>query len=238
MTGILKKVLFVSTLLVLLLPASYAQRKMKRPNLDKQQDSLARLADDIINKPEAGERFRADSFFIRLLVRTLKTPDSFLYAFDSLISISKLVSPDSNFRIFTWQVKKDEMIYQQRGAIQVKTADGSLKLIPLHDVSMFTGRANDSVRTGISWIGAIYYRIIQKEVNGKKIYTLLGFDSYSIGSNKKWLEVLTFTADGQPQFGGPYFSFRDDTGSVKKRPPSRFSIEYKKEASTTFNYDS
>ncbi len=238
MTGILKKVLFVSTLLLLLLPVSYGQRKSKMPDLDKQQDSLGRLADDIVNKPGAGERFRADSFFIRMLVRTLKTPYSFNYPFDSLISISKLVAPDSSFRIFTWQVKKDEMIYQQRGAIQEKTADGSLKLIPLHDISMFTGRPNDSVRNANNWVGAIYYRIIEKEANGKKIYSLLGFDSYSIGSNKKWLEVLTFTPEGQPQFGGPYFSFKDDSGSLKKRPPARFSIEYKKEASTTFNYDS
>ena len=30
------------------------------------------------------------------------------------------------------------MFILQRGAIQMRTADGSLKLIPLHDVSMFT----------------------------------------------------------------------------------------------------
>ncbi|MDP4251757.1 MAG: hypothetical protein Q8918_16780 [Bacteroidota bacterium] len=202
------------------------------------QDSLMRYADEIVNAREPNQRFRADSFFIRLLVRTLKRPNSFYYPFDSLQSISKLYAPDSSFRIFTWQVKKDEYIYIQRGAIQKLTSDGSLKLIPLHDVSMFTSRPDDSVRTADDWIGAIYYRIIEKSFQGKKIYTLLGFDSYNLGSNKKWMEILTFNEQGDPVFGGPYFSFKDDSAKASKKIPMRFNIEYSKEAGTTFNYDS
>ena len=82
----------------------------------------------------------------------------------------------------------------------MRTPDGSLKLIPLHDVSMFSKKPQDSVRGANNWIGAIYYRIIQKNVNGKNIYTLLCFDDFTINSNKKWMEVLTFNEDGQPQF--------------------------------------
>jgi hypothetical protein len=211
---------------------------LERATLNLHQDSLMRFANNIVNAQEANDRFRADSIFIRMLVRTLKTPNSFYYPFDSLASISKLYAPDSSFRIFTWQVKKDEFVYLQRGAIQKRTADGSLKLIPLHDVSMFTPKPLDSVRTATNWIGAIYYRIIEKKFQGKEIYTLLGFDSYNISSNKKWMEVLTFNEEGQPLFGGPYFSFKNDSVKVSKKIPVRFNIEYKKEAGTTFNYDS
>jgi hypothetical protein len=213
-------------------------RPAERAALDLHQDSLQRYAEDIVNAPEAAERFRADSFFIRTLVRALKVPYSFYYPFDSLASISKLYAPDSSFRIFTWQVKKDEYIYIQRGAIQKRTADGSLRLIPLHDVSMFTARPDDSVRTAKNWIGAIYYRIIEKKDRGKNIYTLLGFDSYNVGSNKKWMEVLTFDEQGEPVFGGPYFSFKNDSAAAAKKRVLRFNIEYKKDAATTFNYDS
>lgn len=52
------------------------------------------------------------------------------------------------------------------------------------------------------------------------------------------MEVLTFDGNGQPVFGGPYFSFKDDSAKAAKRRPVRFNIEYKKEAATTFNYDS
>ncbi len=195
------------------------------------------IAYEIVNAPEANQRFRADSFFIRMLVRSLKIPNSFYFPFDSLQTISKLYAPDSSFRIFTWQIKKDEYVYFQRGAIQMRTEDGSLKLFPLHDFSKFTTKPADSVRNPNNWIGAIYYRIIQKKFNGKNIYTLLGFDDFTINSNKKWMEVLTFNEQGQPVFGGPYFSFKNDSAKANKKQVMRFYMEYKKEAVTTFNYD-
>jgi hypothetical protein len=203
--------------------------------MDKKQDSLRIYSDSMINAQNPAQRFRADSIFIRGLVRALLVPHSFQYPFDSLRTVSRLYAPDSSFRIFTWQLKKDEYVFLQKGAIQVKTKDGSLKLFPLFDASMFTGKPLDSVRSPRNWIGAIYYRIVMKEHNGKKFYTLLGFDDFSISSNKKWMDVLTFNSNGEPQFGGPFISFKEDT--VKRSTQYRFNIEYKKEANTVFNYD-
>jgi hypothetical protein len=203
--------------------------------LVKKEDTLRFFADSMINAESPASRFRADSNFVRTLVRALKINNSFDYPFESLKTVSRLYSPDSVFRIFTWQMKKDEYVLLQKGAIQTKTRDGSLKLFPLFDVSMFTGKPEDSVRNRNNWIGAIYYKIIMKEHNGKKYYTLLGFDDFSISSNKKWMEVLTFNANGEPVFGGPYISFKNDT--IKKPVQARFNIEYKKEAGTVFNYN-
>jgi hypothetical protein len=201
----------------------------------QREDTIKQFAYDIVNAETPETRFRADSQFIRSLVRILKMPYSFYYPFDSLQTISRLYAPDSSFRIFTWQFKKDNLLYLQEGAIQINQPDGSLKLYPLFDASMFTANALDSVRTRLNWIGAIYYRIIEKTWQGKNYYTLLGFDDYSETSNKKWMEVLTFTPEGEPRFGGPYFSFQED--SVRKPTQYRFNIEYKKEAGTRFNYD-
>lgn len=203
----------------------------------KKEDSLQVYADSMINAETAGKRFRSDSQFVKTFVRTLVAPNSFYYPFDSLPTVSKLYPPDSTFRIFTWQLKKDEYMYYQKGAIQMKTPDGSLKLFPLFDASMFTAKPVDSVRTRRNWIGAIYYRIIQKTFNGKNYYTLLGFDDYTISSNRKWMEVLSFNDQtGEPVFGGPMISFKDDTSKVKP-VLNRFNIEYKKEARTVFNYN-
>ena len=201
------------------------------------EDSMKRFANDIVQANEPEQRFKADSIFVRMLVRALRLKNSFYYPFDTLETISRLYAPDSAFRIFTWQAKKDEDFYLQKGAIQMPTPDGSLKLIPLHDVSTFTSKPQDSIRTSNNWIGAIYYRIILKEYNGKKIYTLLGFDAFSISSNRKWMEMLTFNEQGEPVFGGPYISFKDDSAKSPKKPFLRFNIEYKKEASAKFNYD-
>ena len=156
-----------------------------RKQLLKKEDSLRFFSDSMINSESPATRFRSDSNFIRGLVRALKIKHSFAFPFDSLVTVSRLYAPDSTFRIFTWQMKKDDYVLLQKGAIQMKTSDGSLKLFPLFDASMFTGKPQDSVRNRNNWIGAIYYRIIMKEHNGKKYYTLLGFDDFSISSNKK-----------------------------------------------------
>jgi hypothetical protein len=201
----------------------------------QREDTMKQFAFDIVNAETAEGRFRADSQFIRSLVKALRQPNSFYYPFDSLQTVSRLYAPDSTFRIFTWQFKRDNLMYLQEGAIQINQPDGSLKLFPLFDASMFTDKPLDSVRTRLNWIGAIYYRIVEKKWQGKNYYTLLGFDDYSETSNKKWMEVLTFTPEGEPRFGGPYFSFQED--SVRKPTQYRFNIEYKKEAGTRFNYD-
>jgi hypothetical protein len=180
-------------------------------------------------------RMRSDSQFIKTLVRSLLVKNSFYYPFDSVRGVGKLYAPDSTFRIITWQIAYDEYYSRQRGAIQFRTADGSLQLVPLRDYSEFTDYPMDSVRGKDNWIGAVYYSIIKTEHNGKNYYTLFGFDQNNAQSNKKWIEVLTFDSRKQPVFGGRLFSF--DKDSVRKPTLHRYSIEYKKEASTTMNYE-
>jgi hypothetical protein len=229
----------VSLISAIVLPAQQivAQKLSSQEirELKKREDSIKSFAFNIVFAQETDQRFRADSNFVRMLVRALKLKNSFNYSFDSLQTISRLYAPDSAFRIFTWQLKKDEYTYFHRGAIQIRTSDGSLKLIALHDVADFSEKLLDSVRSAKNWVGVIYYRIVLKTYQNKKYYTLLGYDDFSSASTKKWLEVMTFNENGEPVFGGPYISFKED--SVKKPNQLRFNIEYKKEAATTFNYD-
>jgi hypothetical protein len=201
--------------------------------LKQKEDSLKRLAKNLIVDSLTGARMRNDSLFIRTLVRSLQVKNSFYYPFDSVQGVSKLYAPDSAFRIFSWSLSYDDFYSRQRAAIQYRTPDGSLKLVPLTDYSEFTTAPTDSIRTKDNWIGAVYYNIIKTEYNGKKYYTLFGFDDNSLRSSKKWIDVLTFDNRNLPVFGGN-FSFENDT--AKRSPQKRFYIEYKKEASTLVNY--
>jgi hypothetical protein len=202
--------------------------------LKRKEDSLKAFAKAVIVDSATAGRMRSDSLFVRTLVRSLQVKNSFYYPFDSVLGISKIYAPDSAFRIFSWSISFDDYYARQRAAIQLKTADGSLQLIPLRDYSEFTNKAVDSVRTKNNWIGAVYYNIIKTEYKGKPYYTLFGFDDYSVRSNKKWIEVLHFDEKRQPIFGAD-FSFAAD--SVKRPAQKRFYIEYKKEASTFVNWD-
>ncbi|RYZ62010.1 MAG: hypothetical protein EOO14_03530 [Chitinophagaceae bacterium] len=206
--------------------------------LQKKEDSLKILARTFLTAEATEERMRKDSLFVKTLIRTLQVKNSFYYPFDSLRGISKLYAPDSTFRIFTWQLDFQDSyaVTRQRGAIQFRTQDGSLNLVPLRDYSEFADDPMDSARSRNTWIGAVYYNIIQNEHNGKKYYTLFGFDGNSYRTNKKWIDVLTFDNRNQPVFGGrQFFTFEKDT--TRRNPQHRFGIEYKKDASTMLNYD-
>ena len=202
--------------------------------LQQKEDSLKTYSYKIIQGINADDRFVADSIFTRMLVRALKTTNSFHYPFDSLITVSRLYSPDSIFRIFTWQLVINDNVIRQHGAIQMKTYDGSLKLYPLIDKSDVTINLADTIGNNLGWIGAIYYKVIQKRSANYNYYTLLGYDENNIRSNRKIIEVLNFVS-GEPTFGGRFFSYEED--SVFKTSQSRYIMEYKKAAGPKLNYD-
>jgi hypothetical protein len=208
--------------------------KANRKELQKKEDSLKVFALDLIQGRNADERFTADSQFTKMFVRALKVNGSFEYPFDSLVTISKLAPKDSSFKIFTWQLVVNDDVVRQHGAIQMRTADGSLKLFPLIDRTDAIQNVEDTITNNLSWIGAVYYKIIEEKSFGNNYYTLLGFDENNLNSNKKVIEVLTFK-DGEPVFGGSFFSFQDN--SINKKSFARYVMEYKKNAGPRLTYD-
>ncbi len=215
---------------------SFAQVELKADEefFLKKEDSMKNYALQIVQGAKSLDRLKADSAFTRIFVRSLLNPHSFYHPFDSLVTISKLYAPDSSFRIFTWQLMINENITRQHGAIQMRTTDGSLKLFPLIDKSDITLNIADTTGNNKGWIGAVYYKIIQKQSSGANFYTLLGYDENNIRSNRKIIEVMRFIND-EPVFGGRYFSFENDKNF--KSSISRYIMEYKKEAGPRLNYD-
>ena len=215
---------------------SNAQRISSTDNkfLLAKEDSLKTVALKIVQGRNAADRFFADSAFTRIFVRALRTKNSFYYPFDSIINISKIVAPDSSFKIFTWQLLINENTIRQHGAIQMKTPDGSFKIFPLIDKSDVTTNQTDTIADNKGWIGAMYYKIIEKEYKGRKFYTLLGFDENNIKSDKKIMDVLEFV-NGQPVFGNKIFVFENSNNYQKEM--ARYILEYKKEAAARLTFD-
>lgn len=235
------KTIFIKFSLALFLLATLSQVGISqtittadRKKLKSKEDTLSWYAQYMITDSLPEDRMVSDSIFTRTLVRALQIKNSFYYPFDSVFGISRLYAPDSTFRIFTWNLQFDDYYSRQKGAIQMKTKDGSLKLFPLRDNSEFTMHAEDSARGRSNWIGAIYYNIIRKQYNGKNYYTLFGLDHYGVTTNKKWIEVLYFNEKNEPVFGGPFFTFEKD--SIPQKPKYRISLEFKKNARVLVNY--
>jgi hypothetical protein len=231
------KKFFTALVLLLTCSFSFAQRMSAadRRSMEQKEDSMKLYAEKIISGINPDDRLKADSTFTRILMRALKTKNSFYYQFDSLETISQLYAPDSSFKIFTWQLVINDDVIRQHGAIQMRTGDGSLKRYPLIDKSDVTVNIKDTIGNNAGWIGAVYYKIIQKKYNNKDYYTLLGFDEDNIKCNRKIAEVLTFVND-EPIFGGRYFDFENDAISSKKIN-SRFVMEFKKDAGPRLTYD-
>ena len=239
-TILVKKLLIQIAFLILWL-LSFSQvalsQKITQADLKKlsaKEDTLSEYSEYLNTDSLPEDRMIADSAFTKVLVRALQVKNSFYYPFDSVLGVSKLYAPDTSFRIITWNINFDDYYSRQKGAIQFRTADGSLKLLPLRDVSEFTDKPQDSVRSRQNWIGSIYYNIIKTQHKGKNYYTLFGFDNNSAQSSMKWIEVLSFNEKNEPVFGGPFFSFEKD--SVPKPPKYRLGLEFKKGARVLVNY--
>lgn len=200
----------------------------------QKEDSLKEYAAYLNTDSLPEDRMVSDSIFTKVLVRALQAPHSFYFPFDSVVGISKQYAPDSSFRIFTWTILFDDYYCRQKGAIQMRTQDGKLKLFPLRDISEFINNTEDSVRTAKNWIGATYYNIIKTTHQGKSYYTLFGIDPNNAMTTMKWMEVLHFNEKEEPIFGGPFFSYERD--SIPKPAKYRIHLEYKKDARVLMDY--
>lgn len=190
------------------------------------QDSLKHLGSTFVNDANDLVRKNANYQFIKTLVAALKTPNSFLFAFDSVKTITLTLSPDDKFRIFSWHVTNDDGSYRFYGAIQANS-NGPLKLYGLEDYTPLLKSPEDSVTDNHKWFGAQYYTIIPVG-NGNPYYVMLGWKGNNDQSTKKVIEVLSFKND-RPVFGMPVFN-----GNGRKR--DRIVFEYARQASMLLKY--
>ena len=227
--------LIIATLFSFLTITASAQRitSTGRATLATVEDTLRELSNNIIHGKEQTVRERTNDEYIPKLVKALKTPYSFYYPFDSIRTMAKVYPADSTFRIFTWPLENDNSTFRHFGVIQMNTKDGSLKLFPLFDNSDFS-KNTDTVTNQKGWFGCLYYAMIQRRYFNAEYYTLFGWDANSQTSQKKIMEMLTFK-NGEPVFGGPFFSFAEDT--VRKPTRNRFIIEYKRDAVASLNFN-
>jgi hypothetical protein len=190
------------------------------------EDTLIVLGKKFINDENDLERKNANYAFIKTLVNALKIPNSFLFPFDSVKSISIINSPDNRFRIFSWHIVNSDGSYRFYGTIQLNTG-GQLKMYPLEDYSPLLKNPEDSVTDNRKWYGAQYYKIIPV-YSPKLYYVLIGWKGNTVESTKKVIEVLSFK-DERPQLGMHVFD-----GNGKSR--DRVVFEYNRETSMLLRY--
>lgn len=236
----MQKRIFFLLLFVITLSAGYHARAQESAITKEDMQLLQGLEKDLVlatdsmyHSPIVDMHAKYCEDFVKLLVRTLKIPNSYYYPFTKLQEKINIISPeDKSFRIFNWNITNAEFNLRYYGAIQM--AAPMLKLYPLIDYSSELQKGTeDSILTGGKWLGCIYYNIITHEVDGEPVYTLFGLNSSNVMSNRKVLEPLRLTPQG-PVFGAPIFNVRLEPGQTRV---NRFILEYKKDAQASMNWD-
>jgi len=227
-------ILFVVTLLVC--SRAYAQN-IAPQDMEKfhiMEDSMLVTSDSMYEALIPDTRVIYSERFAKQLVRALKIPNSYYYPFDKIKDrVNILYSDDNSFRMFNWSIAPSKILVRYYGAVQLPSEN--LKLYGLRDYTEEMGKgAEDSVLTGGKWFGALYYRIMALEVEGHKVYTLFGLNSSSPISNRKVLDVLTFTDRGLVM-GAPIFGVASE--NIPNERVNRFILEYKKDVQVSMNWD-
>ena len=197
----------------------------------KAEDSLVKLGKIIQEGHTDFIKYNASEKFFNLLQTTLFLDKSFDYPFDSLVSIAHLTAEDKKFRIFNWFIGKSDGTYEYFGIIQAwNDKENKYVLYNLKDNSDNIKNPETQLLEPQNWFGALYYKIIFNKYGGKKYYTLLGWDGNNYETQKKIIDVLTFTSKDKPVFGAPIFRYN-------KKNLKRMIFEYSSTVTMSLKFD-
>jgi len=217
--------LFSLLFLVLMTERAYSQTDNTKSAV---RDSLSKLSSIIWKQKTDSGRLAANDIFLLKLQSVLKSKSPVSLTLDSIKGITIAISDDKKLRIFTWNLPLSDGSNKYFGFIQFTT--DSIILVPLKSNQVLGGDFTQAQLTPEKWYGAIYYKIVQVQIAGKQIYTLLGWDGCTQTLNRKLIDILSFTASGGFVFGMPVF--KTDAG-IK----SRVIFEYAEKATMLMRYD-
>ncbi len=197
------------------------------------EDTLSALSISILTDSLLINRQQANDQFCKLFEDGMQNEGAYEFAFDSLLSVSKLVAPDESFKIFTWQFFESDDVYVYYGYIVHK--DG--RILALKDNSQDYFAPEFEIGNKDHWYGALYYNMYPyKGIDGKLHYLMFGYDGNSLFENRKVIDVLSWDDKGMPVFGAGVFQASEQS---KGHPPvvNRVLLEYFVAAKVSCNYE-
>jgi hypothetical protein len=209
-----------------------AEASPEELTMKQREDALVALADSMMNTMLPDDRVDFGLKFAKTLYKALQQPDSRKYPFSKLEQkIHILDAPDKSFRVFNWLVAPDDFIRRYYSIIQ--------KEENVYPLTNYSDRLKNDLLTATldakHWYGAEYYRILKKETKEGSYYFLFGLNTDGTYSNKKILDVVSFSDQG-PVFGAPLFVVPGQTGD-NLQTQNRVIWEYKKESPFKMNFD-
>ena len=226
----MKKTIIISTLIFSNL-FCFAQKGNKKL-FAEYEDTLKILAHNVMHGETENKRYAANQAFIQHLKEVLKFEKSFKFPFDSLITISRISSPDDSFRIFNWLLRKDNNKYDYYAIIHYYNKKRNrYEVIELLDKSSEIRNPEQEELDARRWYGCLYYQIAYIKKSGRKYYTLIGWDGNDGYSVKKIIDVMYFSGKNKIKFGLPVFKIN------RKKSQNRVIFEYDSKTSISVKYN-
>ncbi|MCL2417276.1 MAG: hypothetical protein FWD02_05005 [Bacteroidales bacterium] len=214
---------------------SQRQAQVIAPTFDF-ETAEAQLAElfAVVTRGEAESiRYNANIRFLELLKNTLVEEGAFDHPFANL-GTQILQPPDRKFRMFNWIVRRDlGMEFFAVMMVRVEHAE-EIRIIQLIDESETIFDRSNAILEANNWYGAHYRQVIQTEGNdGRRYYTLLGWNGNDPAVSRSIIEVMTFRPNGDPVFGAAIFT--DERG--RRERFVRKVFEYARRSSMILRYD-
>lgn len=213
------------SLLSLFVKTGYSQ-----PNLADREIALNLTLESLRNAKNNDEIDSLNSLFKTEMLNFLKLDGAFTYPITKLKTIALLDSPDKLVRIVNWNLEYADMSYAYCAFVmRYDEIKEEVKITELIDkLDPYTAKP-EGVIDAKNWYGALYYKILPIEYNGKTEYTLLGWDGGTSESNFKIIDVLSFSGNSV-KLGSPVFK-------LGKSFVKRVVFEYSDKSSMSLKYD-
>lgn len=174
------------------------------------------------------DRFAIGDSLRETIIDAVNQEGSFDHPFASVKGMGILTSPDKAFRLFNWNIPRNDETHRYF-AIVLFGEDEGYRWIELQDQEKEASGVDKKYLTPEKWMGCLYYEIIPMKDKKTKRYTLIGWDGYRKQSTRKIIDVVSFTG-GKVRFGANVF--KGGKGSKK-----RVILEYSSEVMVSCKYN-
>lgn len=150
------------------------------------------------------------------LENLLEHPQVIEYPFESWTTMSTIVSPDGEFRIFNWNIEDKQLNHTHYCYVVKKKRGKKNQVFKFKENKLNLPPRPENTLTPDMWYGALYYKIIPVQKGSKTYYTVLGFSGKDRSSNMKLLDVFYFKGRTL-RMGYPMFQESKDSKRLKRR---------------------
>jgi hypothetical protein len=217
----------------------FAQKNDSSLYVFKQAEKeLFEIQKQAFHSRKEADRIEGNKKFIAAWDHIVSNPNILNYPFETLKDISVLVPKDKKFMIITWNLHRDDGTHAFFGYLLVNNSKRIKKGFMKHetveeyeyfrllDRSATVKSPENYIGSPEKWFGMLYTQLV--ECDG--FYTLIGWDGNDKLTQRKFVDVLYFRANGDPVFGKDVFKF-------PRKNPKRLMFEYSSEVTMSLKYN-